>query len=106
MPILLALFLVFAVVAQVEASEGSQPTASAGVNGDVLYWEGEELIVKEISGREVRLRVTAETKIEGVAGPLKTGDKIAAQVTPEGRALSITLQIPGSGGTAIPPGLH
>ncbi|HZC82679.1 MAG TPA: hypothetical protein VE222_13380 [Nitrospiraceae bacterium] len=106
MPILLALFLVFAVVTQVEALEGSQPAASAGVNGDVLYWEGEELIVKEISGREVRLRVTAETKIEGVAGPLKTGDKIAAQVTPEGRALSITLQIPGSGGTAIPPGLH
>ena len=106
MPILLALFLVFAVVTHVEALEGSQPSASAGVNGDVLYWEGEELIVKEISGREVRLRVTAETKIEGVAGPLKTGDKIAAQVTPEGRALSITLQIPGSGGSVIPPGLR
>ena len=104
MPILLALFLVFAVVAQVEALEGSQPTASAGVNGDVLYWEGEELIVKEISGREVRLRVTAETKIEGVAGPLKAGDKIAAQLTSEGQVLSITLQIPESGASVIPPG--
>ena len=106
MPILLALFLVFAVVTQVQALEGSQSAASAGVNGDVLYWEGEELVVKDISGREVRLRVTVETKIEGAAGPLKTGDKIAAQVTPEGQALSIALQIPGSGGSVIPPGLR
>ena len=106
MPIFLALFLVLAVVTQAQALEGSQSNASAGVNGDVLYWEGEELVVKEISGREVRLRVTAETKIEGAAGPLKTGDKIAAQVTPEGRALSIALQIPGSGGSVIPPGLR
>jgi hypothetical protein len=106
MPILLALLLVLAVATHAQALEGSQSTAPSGVNGDVLYWEGEELIVKEISGREVRLRVTAETKIEGVAGPLKTGDKIAAQVTPEGRALSITLQIPGSGSSVLPPGLH
>ena len=106
MPILLALFLVFAVVTQVQALEGSKSTASAGVNGDVLYWEGEELIVKDISGREIRLRVTAETKIEGAAGPLKTGDKILAQITPEGRALSIALQIPGSGGSVIPPALR
>ena len=79
MRILLALFLVFAVVTQAVALEGSQPTTATGVKGDVLYWEGEEVIVKEISGREVRLRVTPETKIEGVAGGrLKTGDKIAA----------------------------
>ena len=104
MPILLALFLVFAVATQAKALEGSQPTAIPGVNGDVLYWEGEELVVKEISGREVRLLVTAETKIEGVAGQLKTGDKIAAQVSPEGHALSITLQIPESGASVIPPG--
>ena len=106
MPILLALFLMFAVVTQVQALEGSQSTVNIGVNGDVLYWEGEELVVKDISGREVRLRVTVETKIEGAAGPLKTGDKIAAQVTPEGQALSIALQIPGCGGSVIPPGLR
>lgn len=104
MPILLALFLVFAVVTQAKALEGSQPTAIPGVNGDVLYWEGEELVVKEVSGREVRLRVTSETKIEGVAGPLKAGDKIAAQLTSEGQVLSITLQIPESGASVIPPG--
>ena len=103
MPILLALFLVFAVVTQAQALEGSQPTAIPGVNGDVLYWDGEELVVKEISGHEVRLHVTAETKIEGVAGRLKTGDKIAAQVNSDGHALSITLQIPESGASVIPP---
>ena len=104
MPILFALFLVFAVVTQAQALEGSQPAAILGVNGDVLYWEGEELVVKEISGREVRLRVTAETKIEGVAGPLKAGDKIAAQGNSDGRALAITLQIPESGAGVIQPG--
>ena len=105
MPILLAFFLAFAVVTQAEALEGSQPAAVSAVKADVLYWEGEELIVKEISGREVRLRVTAETKIEGVAGGrLKTGDKIAAQVNSDGRALSITLQIPDSGAGVIQPG--
>ena len=106
MPILLALFLVFAVITQAHALEGSQSTAILGVNGDVLYWEGEELVVKEISGHEVRLRVTAETKIEGVAGSLKAGDKIVAQVNSDGRALSITLQIPESGAGVILPGLR
>ena len=74
MPILLTLILLFSVLTNADALEGSQPTAISAVNGDVLYWEGEEVVVTEISGREVRLHVTAETKIEGVAGGrLKTG---------------------------------
>ena len=105
MPILLTLILLFAVITPADTLEGSQPTAASVVNGDVLYWEGEEVVVKEISGREVRLHVTAETKIEGVAGGrLKTGDKIAAQVNSDGQALSIILQIPGSGAGVTPPG--
>ena len=107
MPILLTLILLFSVITHADALEGSQPTAMSAVSGDVLYWEGEELVVKEISGREVRLHVTAETKIEGVAGGrLKTGDKIAAQVNSDGHALSITLQIPDSGAGVTPPGLR
>lgn len=107
MPTLLTLILLFAVVTPTDALEGSQRTATSVVNGDVLYWEGEEVVVKEISGREVRLHVTAETKIEGVAaGRLKTGDKIAAQVNSDGHALSITLQIPDSGISVTPPGLR
>src|SRR5215469_1931610 len=97
MSILLVLFLFFGTVTQAASMEGSQPTAATEVKGDVLYWEGEELVVKEMSGRQARLRVTAETKIEGASGRLKTGDKIAAQVNSDGRALSITLQIPESG---------
>jgi hypothetical protein len=84
-------------------AESPQTTSAQVIKGDVLYWEGNELVVKEISGREVRLRVTAETKIEGVAAKLKTGDKIEASVTPENQALRIALQIPGAGGTALPP---
>jgi hypothetical protein len=53
MPILLTLILLSAVVAPTHALEGSQPTATSAVNGDVLYWEGEEVVVKDISGREV-----------------------------------------------------
>ncbi len=98
MPVILAFFLVFAMVTQAAALEDSPPIASNNmVKGDVMYWEGEELVVKEMSGKEVRLRVTAETKIEGVASRLKTGDKIAAQVNSDGHALSIALQISESG---------
>jgi hypothetical protein len=107
MPILLTLIFLFSVLTNADALEGSQPTAMSAINGDVLYWEGEEVVVKEISGREVRLHVTAETKVEGVAGGrLKTGDKIAAQVNSDGQALSITLQIHDSGAGATPPGLR
>src|SRR5687767_3545017 len=82
-------------------AEPSQATAAKEIKGDVLYWEGDELVVKEMSGREVRLVVTADTKIQGASGRLKTEDKISAQVAPEGPALSITLQIPDSGGPPV-----
>jgi hypothetical protein len=55
MPILLSHILLFTVITYADALEGSQPTATAAVNGDVLYWEGEEVVAKEVSGREVRL---------------------------------------------------
>lgn len=68
------------------------------VRGDVLMREGEYYIVKDITGHEVRLHVTIETKL---AGTLKVGDKIEARVTAEGHAMSIMLQIPQNG-TAPP----
>jgi exosome complex RNA-binding protein Csl4 len=97
MPLLLSLFVLLTMVVPVASAEPSLPTAGTEVKGDVLYWEGEEVIVREISGHQARLRVTTETKIQGASGRLKTGDKIAAQVTPDGQALSITLQVPDSG---------
>jgi hypothetical protein len=93
--LILLLFMLVPSAALAQSQEGAKP--SAVVKGDVLYWEGEELVVKEMSGREVRLHVNAETKIEGVAGRLKTGDKIEAAMTADGHALSIRLQIPNGG---------
>ena len=37
MPILLSRILIFAVITYTDALEGSQPTATSAVNGDVLY---------------------------------------------------------------------
>lgn len=102
MPWLLVFFLVLGIVGQAHSTES---TGTTTVKGDVLYWEGEELVVKEISGREVRVHVNGETKVEGVAGRLKTGDKISAQVTSAGHAVSIMLQLP-DGGAALPPGMR
>ena len=95
MALLLAFFLIFSAVIPAAAVEGTQATSALVIKADVLYWEEGELIVKEFSGHEERLKVTPETKIEGViAGRLKTGDKIVAQITDDRRALSIKLQVP------------
>jgi hypothetical protein len=106
MPYVFALFLLFASVSQVLAQTDSGAGGPSSIKGDVLYWEENELVVKEMSGREVRLRVTPETKIEGVVVKLKTGDKIVAQLKPDGSAATITLQIPDSGAAPGPPAMR
>jgi hypothetical protein len=100
MRLLLALFLWL--LPAVTWAENPQAAPTSVIKGDVLYWEGEELVVKEISGREVRLHVNGETKIEGVVAKLKTGDKIEATVTSQGHAVAISLQIPGAGTSIVP----
>ena len=100
MTLILTLWLLIAGIEHSVWAEPSPTTAGSEIKGDVLYWEGDELVVREMSGHEVRLRVTPETKIQGNSGKLKTGDKITAKVAPDGPALSITLQIPDIG----PPG--
>ena len=98
MALLLAVYLIFVAVIPASALEGTQSAAAIVIKADVLYWEGEELVVKEFSGHEERLRITPETKIEGVVGGrIKTGDKIVAQITDDRRALSIKLQLPDGG---------
>ncbi len=68
------------------------------VQGDVLKIEGDSYVVKDMTGKEIRLHVDKTTKLEG---SFKAGDKIEAQVTEKGDALSITkplvadAQIPG-----------
>ena len=101
--LVLTLLLVLASGQTAGLAQPSPTTAGSEIKGDVLYWEGDELVVREMSGHEVRLIVTSETKIQGASGKLKTGDKIAATVGPNGGpALSITLQIPDSG-SPLPP---
>lgn len=95
MMLALTLWFLIAGVGHPAWAEPSAPPRPE-IKGDVLYWEGDELVVRETSGHEVRLRVTPETKIQGTSGKLKTGDKISATVAPDGPALSITLQIPDS----------
>ncbi|HAP39855.1 MAG: hypothetical protein R3B11_17750 [Nitrospira sp.] len=95
MALILAVFLIFSAVIPAAAADNTQATAALVIKADVLYWEEGELIVKEFSGHEERLKVTPETKIEGVVGGrLKTGDKIVAQITEDRRAISIKVQIP------------
>jgi hypothetical protein len=60
---------------------------SQTVKGDLLKIEGEFYIVKDMTGKEIRLHVDKTSKLEGV---VKAGDKIEAQVTEQGHALSIT----------------
>jgi hypothetical protein len=68
------------------------------VQGDVLKIEGDSYVVKDMRGKEIRLHVDKTTALEG---SFKAGDKIEAQVTEKGHALSITkplvadAQIPG-----------
>jgi len=95
MALLLAVYLFFSVLIPAAAADNTQTTAAMVIKADVLYWDEGELVVKEFSGHEERLKVTPETKIEGVvAGRLKTGDKIVAQITDDRKALSIKVQIP------------
>jgi hypothetical protein len=102
MPFVLLVFvMLLPMVVQADPIEqGVKPTAAMVVKGDILYVEGEYLVVKEISGRETRVHVNGETKIVGVAGKLKSGDKIEATITPEGHASSVALQVLDS---ASPP---
>ncbi len=102
MKLLVMFMLLLIPVSHAAAAEGDQPGVDGAVKADVLYWEGDELVVKEMSGHEKRLRVTPNTKIVGVISRLKAGDKIHATITPDGHTQSITLQVPDSA-PSVPP---
>jgi hypothetical protein len=56
------------------------------VEGSVLKVEKDSLVVKDSSGKEIRLRTGKDAKIQGSH---KVGDSIRAEFTPEGEVLSI-----------------
>ncbi|MGZ8393357.1 MAG: hypothetical protein ACXWWJ_01190, partial [Nitrospira sp.] len=82
------------------ASEMAVP-ASQTVKGDLLKMEGEFYTVHDTAGHEVRLHVDKTTKLDGT---FKTGDKVEAQVTDKGHALSMKrINEPGGGMAALGP---
>ena len=68
------------------AAEQMAAPGSQIVKGDLLRIDGEFYVVKEPSGKEVRLHVDKTSKLEGT---FKAGDKIEAQASDQGHALSI-----------------
>jgi hypothetical protein len=56
------------------------------VEGSVLKVEKDSLVVKDSSGKEIRLRMGKDAKIQGSH---KVGDSVKAVFTPEGEVLSI-----------------
>ncbi len=68
------------------AADEPAAAGSQTVKGDLLKIEGEFYVVKDASGKELRLHVDGSTKLEGT---IKAGDKIEAQATDKGHATSI-----------------
>ena len=68
------------------AAEEMAAPDSMIVKGDLLRIDGEFYVVKDTSGKEVRLHVDGTSKLEGT---FKAGDKIEAQASDKGHALSI-----------------
>jgi hypothetical protein len=53
------------------------------VQGEILKIESEVFVVRDVAGNEVRLQIDKDTKMDAVP---QIGDKIEAQVTPQGHA--------------------
>jgi sporulation protein YlmC with PRC-barrel domain len=68
-------------------SKSGQPMT---IKGEVLKTEGEFYVVKEKSGREVRMHVDHDTKMDG---KIKQGDTVEAQITQATHAQSIRRRI-------------
>jgi hypothetical protein len=59
---------------------------AGAISGEVLKIDGENYVVKDATGKEVKLHVNAQTKKEG---DIKVGDKVEAQSDGSGHATSI-----------------
>jgi uncharacterized protein YdeI (BOF family) len=75
-----------AAAAAEKAAAGAKEGAARTIKGELLKIEGENYVVKDATGKEVKLHVSPETKKDG---ELKVGDKIEAQADASGHAVSI-----------------
>jgi len=67
------------------AGDMAEPSTQT-VKGDLLKIDGEFYVVKDTTGKEVRLHVDKTSQLDGT---FKAGDKIEAQATDKGHAASI-----------------
>jgi hypothetical protein len=72
-------------------TSGAPAAGAHMVKGDVLNIEGDQLILKDVSGHEISLHVNQETRMED---RVKVGDKVEAQVTSNGHVASVRVQLP------------
>ena len=82
----LAVILGFGLATLTYAAGEMAAPGSQSITGDLLKIDGEFYVVKDAAGKEVRLHVDKSTKLEG---SIKAGDKIEAQATEKGHALSV-----------------
>jgi hypothetical protein len=91
--LLVALIAVMGFSSAVFAVEGrtdtGMPMSPAKVKGEVLKADGDNFTIKDKStGKEVKLSVEKDIKAK-LERPLKVGDQIEAELTPEGYAKEI-----------------
>jgi hypothetical protein len=77
--------LIYAAEPMAAPGEMAAP-GSRVITGDLLRIDGDFYVVKEPSGKEVRLHVDGTSKLQGT---FQAGDKIEAQASEKGHALSI-----------------
>lgn len=72
------------------AGDMAEPNTQT-IKGDLLKIDGEFYVVKDMTGKEIRLHVDKTSQLDGT---FKAGDKIEAQATDKGHASSIKQATP------------
>src|SRR5437879_7471823 len=95
-PVMIALMLTFIAMAISYAAEESKqapatataaPSAEGGkTGGEVLKIDGQSYLIKDTSGNQTLLTLDKDTKLEGTP---KVGDKIEAELSSDGRLVSL-----------------
>jgi hypothetical protein len=71
---------------QIKDTEGGQPKESRIITGEVLRVEGNDCLIKEQNGKEVRLHIDITTM---KARNIEPGEQIEAKVDDQNHALSV-----------------
>jgi uncharacterized protein YdeI (BOF family) len=85
-PFMFAMVLSVGMASFSYAADSMAPASTKTLQGDLLKIDGEFYVVKDMTGKEIRLHVDKTTALEGV---IKTGDKIEVQATEKNHAASI-----------------